>query len=922
MGVWNVDAGDIRDEVSFDYNLLYRTNQIIDFIEAQKDQIFFVTGTKGFGKTFVLKAKSINYTRDGIPLIHANILVDKPGVGSVVFDKEKLNLFKSIQNWSNLWTLSISLALVKKIKLSNNVIGYSELIDKLIELPAKNITSYFKIILTLPISDFFKAIQDLNTIVSPVIESINTPIAAFIDNVDEYFEIHIDKDKYSSSSAEGQISKDIWYLSQIGLIESIYQITQKNQHIKIFASIRKEVFAKLHQHDSKSVQYKGNSIDLIYSKEELKKIFVLNIENESKDRLVKPEVLTDDPIYSFCGVKTVTHGYVEDQTEETFDYIYRHTLQRPRDLMVIGRQISFVPCEERNPLRLKSVINDASTEIAESYLKEINQHLDYLDLNKIFSRISSNVLADRDLKDICCWYNSISRDHAHACKDCGAHHIFCSLYTVGLLGYAKEDQVQHDVRQEFLVPGTKSFDIRAKLPKSDFYLVHPCLYGIILKENPSFEPNRTVIVSPGASLKPFLDWTRPDILKKRKNSFKQFSLPGLPQHCHVHFGAGKLGLGLVVPKFIQKCRVIIIQRPSPDWARLKNCSTVQVAINDRQYIQLDIIHDLSISKGIAIILEKWKSNRHLLICSDNYELLRINLEQASSISTALGQNLKDIVGILKSCHINKDINLYPFENDKAAVDSLRDVLKRYQPRIHIIPVIADKICSERIINKDCINVIAEDFEETYVLGANKNVTEVLNEIRGLCITRGIDEQDFYYKRKFYIVNGIHMILAIYGYSYLIDKKIPKNSWKHYHLTVLMDAQDIINKMKLFIKMQSLRLLIETNHNLLKKIYITEEYNSIYENLLKYGDLTLDRFQQSIHRIISILDIEKIISLETKYKVRIEQLIESVTYNKKKIYSLGIKKPPRFEKMHTGIIELQKNASSLFLQLLKHQQSSG
>ena len=114
MGVWNVDAGDIRDEVSFDYNLLYRTNQIIDFIEAQKDRIFFVTGTKGFGKTFVLKAKSISYTRDGIPLIHANILVDKPGVGSVVFDKEKLNLFKSMQNWSNLWTLSISLALVKK----------------------------------------------------------------------------------------------------------------------------------------------------------------------------------------------------------------------------------------------------------------------------------------------------------------------------------------------------------------------------------------------------------------------------------------------------------------------------------------------------------------------------------------------------------------------------------------------------------------------------------------------------------------------------------------------------------------------------------------------------------------------------------------------------------------------------------------
>ncbi len=113
---WIVDARDIRDEEAFDYGLLLRTHDIEDFLFEKRDNIFFVMAPKGLGKTFVLKAKSISYTRDGIPLIHDNMLVDKPGSPSIVFNKDKLSLFSSYQNWVNLWSISIGLSILKKLK--------------------------------------------------------------------------------------------------------------------------------------------------------------------------------------------------------------------------------------------------------------------------------------------------------------------------------------------------------------------------------------------------------------------------------------------------------------------------------------------------------------------------------------------------------------------------------------------------------------------------------------------------------------------------------------------------------------------------------------------------------------------------------------------------------------------------------------
>ena len=63
MRAWTVDADDIRVAEDFDEALLHRTPEIDEFLSLDRDEKFIVIGTKGFGKTLLLKAKRILHQR-------------------------------------------------------------------------------------------------------------------------------------------------------------------------------------------------------------------------------------------------------------------------------------------------------------------------------------------------------------------------------------------------------------------------------------------------------------------------------------------------------------------------------------------------------------------------------------------------------------------------------------------------------------------------------------------------------------------------------------------------------------------------------------------------------------------------------------------------------------------------------------------
>ena len=232
----------------------------------------------------------------------------------------------------------------------------------------------------------------------PLLRALKRPVAVFIDSVDEYFNKHIHTPAWRASFS-GELSPDIWFLSQMSLVEVAYQLRRITKHLKVYASVRKEAFNRLAASSPMVQQYRGSAIDASYSEASLKQIFANNVLRERKSNLAEPDKLGDDPIAAFLGRTSTTHTFTGIE-EDSFDYIERHTLLRPRDLMTVGQKLAAIEPDERaNERDFKRAVNEAASEIVQEYLNEVAPHLGDVDLAGLLAMIPANVLT-REVVDM------------------------------------------------------------------------------------------------------------------------------------------------------------------------------------------------------------------------------------------------------------------------------------------------------------------------------------------------------------------------------------------------------------------------------------------------------------------------------------------------------------------------------------------
>src|SRR4030095_13190336 len=138
MRAWTVDADDIRVAEDLDDALLHRTPEIANFLRRDRDDKFIVIGTKGFGKTLLLKAKRIIYQRKtrSVCLPTSNLL-DKP-IGDKIFGKDALAFFaESSLPWSKLWLTAIAAATLKHLGQTDELKVNPRLARLLADPPAR-----------------------------------------------------------------------------------------------------------------------------------------------------------------------------------------------------------------------------------------------------------------------------------------------------------------------------------------------------------------------------------------------------------------------------------------------------------------------------------------------------------------------------------------------------------------------------------------------------------------------------------------------------------------------------------------------------------------------------------------------------------------------------------------------------------------
>ena len=504
---WPYQAEDLRIDT---LNYIHQTDDIKNFLNGEG--IFFVCGLEGMGKSIILKTKKMKYIK--LPHDEFKSFVRIPDNYfdldiPIVFLRtvDKWELFKDHLLWREIWGISIGLSIIsnffnyldeeRKENLLLNIQNISAVkternekfknfLSALFDLTIKTKSSPSQLI-TFILNNinynmiYSKLFSELyNNILNIIMQDIRSGCAIFMDEVDQPWENLTIYDKNTSTN---KLLK-VWYSCQIGLIQAISTICTRNHHIKIYAAIRQEVLDELSETDSNFLRYKDKMFIINYKRKDLYSIFIRSIELfEPESNLVKPELINSDPIEAFFGFKDIKHSGFTDKTEGIFDYIYRYSFQRPIDILSIGSTISKISPHKRNKLDILKLINEKAEEnLRNDYLKDFENLMD-LNFVYAFSLIDKNILKLKDMTYICQEYNKVEKGVicSKNCKSCNKAHLFCSLYSIGLLGIVEHDFENRKI-QKFLEPKNRKFMLKNPiLPRSEAYLIHSAVAHLIGK---------------------------------------------------------------------------------------------------------------------------------------------------------------------------------------------------------------------------------------------------------------------------------------------------------------------------------------------------------------------------------------------------------------------------------------------------------
>jgi hypothetical protein len=470
---WAADAQLI--DIDILEKVVVQTPVVQSFINGS-DQ-YFISANKGVGKTLLLKFKRSQLMAEHSSGNHrgrAEVIfipegrpyLDFMGGGLPSLKKTHIEFLSSLRNCARLWSFALRASILSHFPTEFARLDstrFKEFTDtSLDEIIPQRVaaTAVFRGLLSLSINSLNRVLDQMDNNLEYAFRRIHSAAFTFIDRVEQGI---------------ANLPQDAWIHVQAGLIEAAWDVMSSNNHVKIYATIREEAYAN-YGSDTKNNLYSA-TLPLRYSRDELHDVI------NSLSRLYESAPGFD----SFVGISSVENLHCRLR-EDSFQYLLRHTLGRPRDLIIICSQLS----RSRRNLdesRFREIVNEASAQnIVANVFHEMGVFLDCLsnpeDRNRFFGLIPHNILTRKELEQICCEFNGLVGMTYTDLKDYpqSISHPFCELYNCGLVGTAQEDPGQSDVRQQFKQPHDIMNCRTACLPRADYYLLHPALQSLIHKQ--------------------------------------------------------------------------------------------------------------------------------------------------------------------------------------------------------------------------------------------------------------------------------------------------------------------------------------------------------------------------------------------------------------------------------------------------------
>jgi serine/threonine protein kinase/class 3 adenylate cyclase len=485
-----IDIGALKD-------LTFKNAAVREFLDGANKH--FVSGGKGLGKTLLLTYKrsvfsdlyqqvavarerrqtAVQFVPEGRPYL--DLMGDLPNV-----DQAQIGLMSGLDECKRLWSFSFRLSILSYhpflIGDPTDLEPLSRRLHGLLGGRPVEPTMVVKELLSLTVRQINQVIDATEGPLERRVRSLHSSVFIFVDKVDQ---------------ALRRLPREAWVHMQAGMIEAAWDLMNANRHVKIFASIREEAFS-CYESDIKTNLY-GATSTLRYAKPELFEL--LNKLSYYYERL---------PLREFVLLDAVSTGR-SVRSEGTFDFLYRHTLGRPRDLVILASEISRNrrALDERTFMR---VVQDTSAGLlVANVFDEMRAFLEVLcDREKrarFLALLPYDVLSHDDIVEVWCGFHEVDRayfdSHGRSADD--VYHPFRELFECGLLGVLSVDPAAMGQVQRFRQPHDPVAGSRHDLPRSRYYLLHPALRALIeqLAGGGRFQAMRHVIIGHGET------WARP-----------------------------------------------------------------------------------------------------------------------------------------------------------------------------------------------------------------------------------------------------------------------------------------------------------------------------------------------------------------------------------------------------------------------------
>ena len=234
---------------------------------------------------------------------------------------------------------------------------------------------------------------------------------------------------------------------------------------------------------------------------------------------------------------------------------------------------------------------------------------------------------------------------------------------------------------------------------------------------------------------------------------------------HLHFGAGRLGLGLVVPAISASgVPFAVVQRPKARWQALfkdgSRPDQLRVSVNSKVVVQnVDVV--ATREGGVPEAMPPQS-----LVFGSSLDDLGELLSRATSFSCSIGGAMESVLLPLLSSLPECDDQaepplLFACENDHAAVESLQ---RKLAGRVDVVSCMVDRVCTGCEVSGEGVDVIAEPWRGSIVvldpkLHGDDNSVRLPFCPSVLTVPGCEREAEYLCERKLSLVNGMHTVLA-------------------------------------------------------------------------------------------------------------------------------------------------------------------